>query len=464
MTDSINVVHGTDHLIYQDYDEKNNSDSIIPLMVYSDDTIISEEIANQLDNNYYNCLPSYSAISITYVQEYAGPWKRVQEKKRMRRSERCNIDEVCEDVACMDDEHQYNNEYVKAAYALRRLRDKNKVRVRTTGYYSDKKKTTNHKYVCHGASGNNTVEALVQESVNEFITKSVNIVENIVILVNALSTSTNTINALAIISLYMKTHMSGSITDNVLDICREYLVGTEKVVQSESLFDNIGKAIKMASVNWKTFQMSPLFTHVLQVVSLAISIGYFPRIMAHGKFSIKGLSFLASKLKDIQCNSMSFYEALVESIIFFLTKGYLCFSEGTLSHFFYSNKEIADSDTLYTKLIAAEQLIVAGKLNLLKEQGIDNVTCEAEYNVAILDLIKRYETLHKTTDDNYLKSILNIKILKLRTVFFSLRKAQTNIRMRRRPFCLMISGASSIGKSTLNSMLITTILQAIICR
>jgi len=318
-------------------------------------------------------------------------------------------------------------------------------------------------FVAHGLADDlkYVTSKIVSNKVHQIIGKSVDKIEGVILLIIALKTSTNFANAMAILGLYTKTHFNFSLTHQLQDICREFLLGGMTVQAGSSIFETICESINNAILDWKCFKKSSTFKHFVQLLCVVVSVGFVPSfISANGNFSLAGLNFLKKKIKHITSDAPSFCEALVESVMFFVTRGYQVFLTGNISDLFYDDADIAQVDITYSKLVAAESLLCSGKLHLLGEQGIEGVTSEAEFNKLLFDLIDRFESLIKCTDDASLRNVYTSKMTKLRQMSYALRNAQTNLKFKKKPYTLMICGPSSVGKSILNSMLITTVLGA----
>jgi hypothetical protein len=426
---------------------------------------------------YYGVLENYEPVVFHHEDDYEGPWKVVKRKDRsVRKDDRCDywcrVARVCDAYYARytgHDVEEYIEDYMKEDRHLSvRSKGKNKKKVVTSGHYSNIKKKSKQVFQSHAQPESLLLRAqhLQCDQAAEESNELLHAIEEVLLLVINVANCNKTSQAIGIIAAFIHSRCKQSVSLAILDVCKRFLVSDVKFENYEfqagnDYFASLIGAIEKAQENWKAFKETPIYKKLAKLICLIVTLGFLPKLSGWGRFTGPAMEFFFGKAFTMMSKSTSMYEAIVDISFFFITRGYKAFFEGDTSVFFYDDKDLQECEQLYNILVAAEPLIKTGQLALIADQipdGHYEIKDLSDYMNHTTKLTDRITLLYKQETDKYLKERLNIKILRLRKIMFDITMIQKTVKFKHKPYTIMITGPSGIGKSSLNSAFITTIM------
>lgn len=293
-------------------------------------------------------------------------------------------------------------------------------------------------------------------------------IEDFVAFVSGLRSSDNTINTLSLILLYVKTLYKGSVFSRVWDIfstlfgcaseqVKQFSVtqklDTQADVETKDAFLQGIDWIKSAITDWRTARSGPLARNLANLISILVTFGFIQE--SSEPISIGFVELFTRKAWTQQKESETFLDLIIDTVVFFLERGHAAFISGDLSMLFFDDTEAKDMDVEYAKLVAAEPVISAGKLSELSNDFLDEHDFSERLNGLISRMVMRIKVDGKNSP---FKSVLANRLTVLKKLEMSFLLAQKKSPLRVKPFGLAIVGGSSVGKSTINSVVIKALL------
>jgi hypothetical protein len=230
--------------------------------------------------------------------------------------------------------------------------------------------------------------------------------------------------------------------------------------QSET---NVFKAIRKAIFNWKDYVASnPLAKNITNAISALISLGFFPQAAETHKDLLKSFSI---KAWNVQKKSVDFFSMLIETTLFFCERFFVAFQMGDPSFLWKPTEETEVIDVEYSTLLAAEQLAVLGKIQEMREQGINGIE---DYRVRIDNLIKRLteylaketKKVGKPSDNPALRQGILAKLLRMKQLSVAMLTRVQGSSIREAPFAINLFGPSSTAKTQVTNLLMKCVLSA----
>jgi len=269
--------------------------------------------------------------------------------------------------------------------------------------------------------------------------------ENLVALVVSLSYSTNTNQSLAIMTLYLKTLLKRSITEEALKYLRALVVVPEETISGE-LFDTQAgylDGIRHHYSNWKMFVKHTGFKKVSNLLSCIVSLGLCEE--ANFNWSIGGLELFKLKAKDKQASALDLCDAVVETLVFFVEGGFECFKTGSLEPLLYSDVQSKHFSDEVAFLSA--NIIHVGSGNLEKFAKITDNDF-ADRLIKALTTASRLEKSCNGWDKKYFTD----KYAQLCRIKVQFDTKRTRGGLRIAPYCVNIYGSSGVGKSSVSQI------------
>jgi hypothetical protein len=171
--------------------------------------------------------------------------------------------------------------------------------------------------------------------------------EDIFMLVNGLSACTNTTTALSLIFLYIRTFYCHSVSGKIIELVSAVLkttkdqvsraMGTDLDNQAEEEYEdtkfNFSKVVGL----WKTHRECELAKQLANVVNILVTFNLIPD---YEKNPLKCGDFTVFKAKawDVQSNSLTFMDMVLDTATFFVERGYQALVSGDLTLLLYENK------------------------------------------------------------------------------------------------------------------------------
>lgn len=201
--------------------------------------------------------------------------------------------------------------------------------------------------------------------------------EDLIALISGLATSNSTTNFMAILHLYIRTHYTGSLALSLWNRVNTILSNTKtkftsidssildkQSAEESDSFQEVVDFLRSAITDWKSHRGGALATKLTDLINLLVTFGFFPSLETE-PLRIGVFTLFQAKAWDIQKNSVSFFEVVFDTLLFFVERGYAAFKHQDITLLWYSDKDAAKFDTEYSTLVAALPLLEAGKLNEL---------------------------------------------------------------------------------------------------
>jgi len=200
-------------------------------------------------------------------------------------------------------------------------------------------------------------------------------VEDLVALTVGLSTVQSIPAALSLIHLYLRTHFPQPVSKRLMGFCSSILDESKKYVQSmnsksewvpldnQSLEEDYDKIKEFRNLikSWKSHRNCDLSRNIANVVNILVTFGFLPDWeedpLQCGEFTL-----FKARVWDVQKDSMSFVDMVLDTASFFLERGYAALVAKDLSLLLYSDSDAAALEAEYSLLVSALPLLEAGRL------------------------------------------------------------------------------------------------------
>lgn len=291
--------------------------------------------------------------------------------------------------------------------------------------------------------------------------------EDVLALIAGIMSSTTPLNTLSIVLLYIKTIFKESLFQKVWDLFSKIF---DKAYQAVRNFGTSGKLdtqsdsyitiseiishLKDLITNWRRHREGPLAKNLANVLTALVTFGFVGE--REEPISIGTYELFTCKAWDMQKGCNSFIDMVIDTCMFFLERGYSAFVQRDLSLLLYDDRDSAEMDIEYSKLISAEPVITAGKLSELSEDFIDDLDYIERLNKLIVRITSRIKM--DTNKSSPMKTILCNRLIVLKKLEVSFLLAQKKSPLRIKPYGLAIVGGSAVGKSTINSVILKALL------
>jgi len=146
-----------------------------------------------------------------------------------------------------------------------------------------------------------------------------------------------------------------------------------------------------------------------------------------------------------------FMEAVIKTIDYFWTTGYRCIKERSLEPLLFEDQTIQQFETDYTEVMTQKALAANGNLPEADKPIFQN---------KVRKLIEQCRRMKAISYDGWLGHELHLKLVELSKIDEKLIQSERSATLRITPFAISLFGDSSIGKSTLTTLLTKTALSA----
>lgn len=217
--------------------------------------------------------------------------------------------------------------------------------------------------------------------------------------------------------------------------------------------------IKQALQSWKTARSSDLSKNISNVVSIMITLGFCPDLFAdESKFS--AFKLFSAQVWDIQNRPVDFLEMVLDTGLFFIENVLYGFQTGDWSTAFYSDKKMADLDRRYTFFMSTLPLLEANKIEQMLSSAEFGICDEYTFIYELEKVIAQFTDLMVVEKKGVLRGVLQSKCIALSKVRSAVVAAKRESTIREAPFCLLIYGPSSIGKTMMDLSIHKTLADA----
>lgn len=339
-------------------------------------------------------------------------------------------------------------------------------------------------------------------------------IEAIALLFVGVSTASNISNLGSVVGLYAHSWHEGPLAPKIIQLISNILISDENLEsqaanRSLAVQDLINKGVLTSTLesqadetspdltedfspdmieeklkklrhifgHWKEFKNCELAEKIVNVVNILVTSGFFPEIIEndagdsleslrvrHGEkyrtpknlnFAPWGLHLFSVKAWDVQKQSVSFFDMLIDTVLFFLERGYAAFKHRDLSLLMHSDENMCMMDTEYAKLLTGARHVEIGNFpecNLFKDI--------AEYEYRLELLITNMTSAMKITTSPQVRAVFTNRMVVLRKIRAELMAYLRKSPIKEKPLGVLIFGASGIGKSTIMQLINKIVLHA----
>lgn len=233
----------------------------------------------------------------------------------------------------------------------------------------------------------------------------------------------------------------------------------------EKPFDSFKGMLK----DWRSFRNTELAQNLANVVDLLVTFSVLPASVKHTINPFRDQTFRAFKVRawDIQNESIDFTMMVLDTLAFFLERGYAAFKTGDISALLYSDRDLNDFDLEYALLVSALPLLECGRLEELAKRMQENdipgskpIKDAGDFSRRTEALLANLASMIKLEKDERCKSALSQKYLTMSKVRTALTLAQRTAPLRPAPVAVLIYGKSSVMKSFLFQIIAKSLLSA----
>jgi hypothetical protein len=280
------------------------------------------------------------------------------------------------------------------------------------------------------------------------------LVEDISTLIYSLIRSRNSLDRFVAICTFQK--MRGNKMDMTAMLCTALLeianlnaskrpihVHLDLVEQNEEMFADLRTHLD----NYERLRSAPIFKKLYKFGMYAMSLSLFDSFgLTFEKMHYSKIETAALKRKF--CAGPDMLHCLLDTLLFLCERGFQCMKTGNLEPLYHAGSKYDEWVQLAHKL-----KLQSNFLSNPTPHGINKFTFIAELRDSIEkgEAIQRYASKLEASEKKIVLGLLNdLKMIQATEI--TRRAAQ---RDRKTPFCLLIHGGSSIGKSSFTSILHT---------
>lgn len=240
----------------------------------------------------------------------------------------------------------------------------------------------------------------------------------------------------------------------------------ECLAEDPDKFSFFLKQSKMVLHAWDEVKNSPFVSKLFDILGAVFTLQIAPKEwLEKGETTHAAFALLQEavhlKVKSFTDSSTSMFEAVANAVLFLLERGYAAIKSGDISLLFYDTDNMKDLDKEYTHLVSAAPLVLHDKL---EEYVCDKpFKGQQDYQLRLTELIIQYNKLRDIEGRNIKKNkffydTVMARIMKLKSIEVQILEHIRQSCVKEKPFGVLITGPSGIGKSW-----ICTYLYKVIC-
>lgn len=251
-------------------------------------------------------------------------------------------------------------------------------------------------------------------------------------------------------------------------------VDPEKVQHGDSMFARFADWLKIVVLpglrssrdglgeglmEWRQIKNSEFFKKLSSLVSIMVTAGYARALEGKKHLDVAGFRLLDLKVWDIHKETGSFFECVVETLVFFGYQLDAVVSTGSMRALFSSDTETQEILKEWVVLTTTHELVNSGRFQELSLMGDAKYEIKdmAEYQYRLVQLKEKVHRIHRTERHPQLKRDLEYKLQRL-----ALFEAQAIVEVNRstiirKPYVVCVQGASSVGKTVVCDILLRAI-------
>lgn len=222
-------------------------------------------------------------------------------------------------------------------------------------------------------------------------------------------------------------------------------------MQSGELSDETNwlQTIRTAYSNWKLAVNNEGFDKVSRLMSLLVGAGMIQ--MTSLNVDVGGLQLFSEMSVPKHVSAFDLMDAAMSTVVYFVEGGYECICTGSVKPLLYGEHEMRKFDEDYLRCLHYADYARPGNLALLSidENDLDRLFAST------LDLGKK---LMRTTKSAMIRKHIQDRLVRLQDMQSKFTQFRQTGNIREKPYCVGIFGGSSVGKSTIGPLIMTSAL------
>jgi hypothetical protein len=269
-------------------------------------------------------------------------------------------------------------------------------------------------------------------------------VEKWVTVLGGLYTCNSLVTASALLLTHFKSYCSKSLAVQLTDYCTR-VIFADAEPEPQSMLDFVS-VMKSGLSDWKKLKTSPLFVRITDIVGLLVSSGMCTTINLD--FSLAGVPLFSKNLRERldNANIVDTAQMVVEAITYFIEVGYTCFTQRSLRPILFTDIEAANFDAKYMNFIRVHPMMMDGDW---EGAGMDDDAYLDLYEDVYSYMKSVYATLSRCPEKHLMWNKM-VGLVRMKNDFE--RKLRSGA-LRMAPYCLAVTGPSSVGKSSVGVIL-----------
>jgi hypothetical protein len=305
-----------------------------------------------------------------------------------------------------------------------------------------------HKIVFQGLSPLDEISAVLSSTFDQ---RTVSIIENSLMFIKVVQDCETWTGVFCAIGLYLKTFSQKNFSTLTYDHLIKYFHLSLPQFQGGEDF-NIFSYLKDLPNHWESIKSKEVMDHIRRIISLCVSTGLCNA--ANLPFCYKSLDLFASAAEREHESFPDFISSCIETINFFVEKGYACFQSWSFDPLIFNNAPLVRFEAEYAFLISALPYLECGRLS---EIGVSD---EQEFDIRLNNCMNEVQTMLGTVKNSNRKNILASKLQKLMQIQANFQLLRATGGIRTMPYSLLLYGKSGVSKSKLCHVMMNFILQS----
>lgn len=295
----------------------------------------------------------------------------------------------------------------------------------------------------------NKIRELIKFARIDFADEVVSQVEGIAALAITLQGCNDYPSMAGAIFLYFRKFSDVSITSHVTDYLSTILMEPQAGSEDKKEQSDWISMLKSARDNWGVVKNNRLFSHLSKLLGLVVTLEMCKATDV--TFSVGRFKVFEPDLKLLHGNAIDIFDAALNTVVFFVETISLCWQQGSLRPLLVNDKEAAELDDEYARVVLWWDLVKNGNLKRVADVSDQEFDAKLE---AISARIKNVMTNASSFD----KKLYNDKYMKLLGIKNDYITMKISCGVRRAPYCVELFGASSQGKTTFGEQIVQALL------
>lgn len=240
-----------------------------------------------------------------------------------------------------------------------------------------------------------------------------------------------------------------SRTDKSLFSVIKSFIETELVAPQSSVAPEWLDCIRDARSNWQLCKSNKAFKQISRVLGCIVTLGLCDASKL--TFDINGFKVFEPDMSLKHLNAFDLFDAVFETVVYFVEGGYLCFQSGSLRPLLVNDRSAMELDQEYAQVTAWFQLVKNG--NLKKLEDMTDQEFEKRLNRLSTALLNISHSL-KGFDKKLVMDKFE-KVLEMQNDYTTIKISSG---IRHAPWAIEAFGESSQGKTTFIDQLLDAVM------